>query len=147
MRFPSIFRKIFQKCKGRNTHETISYGTNGWAHWALNSDDPELTPYLSCTLELFDILCVLYSGRIRYDDVSGLHDRLVNALVRHSALFPPSEQTYTLHELIHVCDQIPAVGPPRFNNCYLFERLNLTMKRFIRNKCHSLASIVKSYAI
>jgi hypothetical protein len=142
-----IPKKIFKKCKGRNTHETISYGTNGWAAWALHTDDESLRRYLDCKLNLFDLLSVLNSGRIKYENVSGLHHQLVNALVQHSMLFPPCEQTYALHELIHVCDQIPKVGPPRFNNCYMFERLNLTMKRFIRNKCHSLPSIMKSYAV
>ncbi len=104
-------------------------------------------PYINCKLDLFAVLSVLNSGRIKYDTVAGLRDKLIQALVTHSALFPPCEQTYALHEMIHVCDQIPRIGPPRFSNCYLFERLNLTMKRFIRNKCHSMASIMKSYAV
>lgn len=142
-----IPKKIFKKRKGRNTHETISYGTNGWATWALHTEDLSLRRYLDCKLDLFDLLSVLKSGRIKYENLSGLREKLVNALVQHALLFPPSEQTYALHELIHVCDQIPKIGPPRFNNCYLFERLNLTMKRFIRNKCHSMPSIIKSYAV
>ena len=142
-----IPKKVSKKCKGCNTHETILYATSGFASWALHCDDDYLMRYINCKLNLFDVLSLLNSGRIKYGTIAGLRAQLIAGLVQHSALFPPCEQTYALHELVHVCDQIPRIGPPRFSNCYLFERLNLTMKRFIRNKCHGMASIMKSYAV
>ncbi len=64
----------------------------------------------------------------------------------HSYLLPPSESTYALHEIIHVCSQIEETGPPRFNCLFMFERVNLFFKRMIKNKHHHMASIIKSYA-
>lgn len=66
--------------------------------------------------------------------------------MEHAALFPPSECTYALHELIHVGTQIIQVGPPRFNSLFMFERVNLFLKRMIKNKNSHSASIIKAYA-
>jgi hypothetical protein len=71
----------------------------------------------------------------------------IHALVEHSAIFSPTEQTYALHELIHIVQQTPRIGPPKFNNLFMYERFNSTLKRMIKNKCNSMASIVKAYAV
>ena len=60
-------------------------------------DDTSLLPYINCKLVLFDVLSVFDSGRIKYDVVAGLRDKLISGLVTHAALFPPCEQTYALH--------------------------------------------------
>ena len=65
--------------------------------------------------------------------------------IEHSALFSPSESTYALHELIHVGAQIEVTGPPRFNSLFMFERVNLYLKRMIKNKNSHAASIIKAY--
>ena len=58
---------------------------------------------------------------------------LQDCLIEHAALFPPSESTYALHELIHCCSQIDEIGPPRFNCLFMFERVNLFLKRMVKN--------------
>jgi hypothetical protein len=75
-----------------------------------------------------------------------MNRELRETLIEHSMLFPPSESTYALHEIIHVCSQIEKTGPPRFNCLFMFERVNLFLKRMIKNKHHHMASIIKSYA-
>ena len=60
-------------------------------------------------------------------------------------MFPPSESTYALHELIHVGAQTEITGPPRFNSLFMFERVNLYLKRMIKNKHSHAASIIKAY--
>jgi len=79
--------------------------------------------------------------------VSSIYTLTIDALVEHSALFPPTEQTYALHELVHIVKQIPKIGPPKFNNLFMYERVNSTLKRMIKNKCNSMPSIVKAYAV
>ena len=49
--------------------------------------------------------------------------------MEHSALFAPCEQTYALHELIHIVDQIPKIGPAKFNSLFTFEWVNATLKK------------------
>jgi hypothetical protein len=141
-------KKIWKKAKGRTSQETIMYGSDGWATWCLYS--PQLLssePYIENKLKLFDILRILNSSRIKGIDVSSIYTMTIDALVEHSALFPPTEQTYALHELIHIVHQIPKIGPPKFNNLFMYERVNSTLKRMIKNKCNSMPSIVKAYAV
>jgi hypothetical protein len=143
-----IPKNIWKKAKGRTSQETIMYGSDGWACWCLYS--PEIlpsTPYIENKLKLFDVIRILNSSRIKGIDVSSIYDMTISALVEHSALFPPTEQTYALHELIHIVHQIPKIGPPKFNNLFMFERVNSTLKRMIKNKCNSMPSIVKAYAV
>ena len=79
--------------------------------------------------------------------MSSIYSLTIDALVEHSAIFPPTEQTYAVHELVHIVQQIPKIGPPKFNNLFMYERINSTLKRMIKNKCNSLPSIVKAYAV
>jgi hypothetical protein len=141
-------KNIWKKAKGRTSQETIMYGSDGWATWCLYC--PELlscTPYIENKLKLFDVLRILNSSRIKGLDVSSIYGLTIDALVEHSALFPPNEQTYALHELVHIVQQIPKIGPPKFNNLFMYERVNSTLKRMIKNKCNSMPSIVKAYAV
>jgi hypothetical protein len=143
-----IPKRIWQKGHGDTSQETIMYAVDGWATWCLHS--PENHPskvYIECKLKLFDVLRILNSSRIKYTDLNSIKSLIVDVLVEHSALFPPNEQTYALHEIIHVATQIPKVGPPKFNNLFMFERVNCALKRMIKNKCNSMPSIVKAYAV
>ena len=71
---------------------------------------------------------------------------LQDTIIEYSALFPPSEATFALHEIIHVAGQIPKVGPPRVNCLFMFERVNLYLKRMIKNKNCPMGSIMKAYS-
>ena len=144
-----IPKRILHKGKGRNSQETIMYAVDGWANWCLFAPEENDTarPYIESKLELFDCISILNSSRIKWSDINSIQTKLVDALVKHSALFPPTEQTYAFHEIIHVCSQIPKIGPPKFNNLFMFERINWTLKQMIKNKCNSMASIVKAYAV
>jgi hypothetical protein len=142
---PKFFLK---KMKGRNTHESIVYGINGWAQWCLYSPTPEVCePYIENKLKLFEYLRLLNSSRIRLQDEESIKRSAIDTLVEHSALFPPCESTYALHELIHLIDQIPLIGPPKFTNLFGFERVNSTLKRMSKNRCSSMASIARVYAV
>jgi len=124
------------------------YGINGWAQWCLYSPRAEVCePYIENKLKLFDYLRLLNSSRIRLQDVESIKRSAIDALVEHSALFPPCESTYALHELIHLVDQIPLIGPPKFTNLFGFERVNSTLKRMSKNRCSSMASIARVFAV
>ena len=139
---------IWKKGKGTTSQETIMYGVDGWATWCLHSPDDHCSDiYIDCKLKLFDVIRILSSSRIKYTDLNSIKSMMVDVLVEHSALFPPTEQTYALHEIMHLATQIPKVGPPKFNNLFMFERVNASLKRMIKNKCNSMPSIVKAYAV
>ena len=141
-------KKIWKKAKGRTTQETLMYGCDGWATWCLYS--PELLPskpYIDNKLELFEILRILNANRFKRDNINELYCQAIDVLVEHSSIFPPTEQTYALHEMIHLVLQIDKVGPPKMNNLFMYERVNSTLKKMIKNKCNSMASVVKAYAV
>ena len=124
------------------------YASDGWSTWALYCpENLPSDPYIENKLKLFDILRILNSSRIKGGDVSSIYTLTIDALVEHSSFFPPTEQTYALHELVHIVQQIPKIGPPKLNNLFMYERVNSTLKRMIKNKCNSMASIVKAYAV
>ena len=135
------------------THRThIMYAINGWAAWGfykgwddLNIRLPE-DIYIETKLKLYNCIACLFSGRIKKESLHSLNTELQSALIEHAALLPPSESTYALHELIHVASQICNVGPPRFNCLFMFERVNLFLKRMVKNKNHHMGSIIKAYA-
>ena len=66
-------------------------------------------PYIENKLKLFDVLRILNSSRIKGVDLSDIRQLTIDALVEHSAIFPPTEQTYALHELIHIVQQISKI--------------------------------------
>ena len=146
-----IPNKILRRGQARNSHDTIMYAINGWASWGFYNTNiferrREADIYISVKLRLFNCIASLFSGRIKKSSLVSMNQELQNTLIEHSMLFPPSESTYALHEIIHVCSQIEKTGPPRFNCLFMFERVNLFLKRMIKNKHHHMASIIKSYA-
>jgi len=135
--------------KAKNSHDTVQYASNGWATFALydyEETNKENQKYYDVKLKLFSIISELNSGTINIDNISNLRTRAIDILIEHSALFPPCESTYALHELVHLIEQIEHIGPPRYSSMFMYERVNLTLKRIVKNINHPLASMIKSYA-
>ena len=94
--------------------------------------------------DLFDIFSTLHATRLDGSLIANeLKKKLVNVLVIRSGLVPPSECMITLHEMIHLCDQIHEIGVPRVSCLYKFERMNHILKELLQNNAKGLASIVK----
>jgi hypothetical protein len=98
-------------------------------------------------LELFDLISQLNGTRHRMGDSVELYDRLVKILVHKSGLFPYTECTTALHELIHIAQQTALTGPPRYSNLFKFERANHYLKQLLQNSNQGLASIFKNYLV
>ncbi len=146
-----IPKRVLRFGKARNSHDTIQYAINGWAAWGhynthITARSKPSDKYVLSKLRLFNCIGTLFSGRFKKSNLSLINKELEDCLIEHAALFPPSECTYALHELIHVGTQIIKVGPPRFNSLFMFERVNLFLKRMIKNKNSHAASIIKAYA-
>ncbi len=134
--------------KAANTHDTIQYAISGWATHALHDFALNATVniYKECKIKIYDIFSELFAGSIKKSKITELRQRTIDCLIEHAALFPQSEYAYTLHELQHIIDQIEYLGPPRYSTLYMYERVNLLLKRMIKNKNHQIASMLKSYA-
>ena len=133
-------KKIWKQARGRTSQETLMYGSDGWANWCLYCpEELPSDPYFENKLKLFDMLRILNCNRIKKNDLGPIFVKTIDALVEHSGLFPPVEQTYALHELVHIVQQISHIGPSKFNNLFMYERVNSTLKRMIKNKCNSMA--------
>ena len=140
---------IMKLGKAKNSHDTVQYAANGWATFALydfSESNEEIQKYFDVKIELFSIISELLSGSININSLGNLRSRAIDILIKHSALFPPSESTYALHELIHVIEQTEFIGPPRYSSMFMFERANLYLKRMVKNRNHPFASLIKSYS-
>ena len=137
--------------KNGNSHDTIMYAINGWAAWGLFNSNFITTPlkviddYVDSKLRLYNCISNLFSGRIKKSALDLMKQEIRDTLIEHAALFPPTESTHALHELIHCTDQIEELGPPRHNSLFMFERMNGHLKRMVQNKSCPMASIVKAY--
>ncbi len=88
--------------------------------------------YICNKLELFDISRVLNCNRFKLCEINDLYCRPIDALVEHSSFFPPTEQTYALHKMVHLILQIEKVRPPKMNTLFMYERVNSTLKKWLR---------------
>ena len=134
--------------KARNSHDTIQYAISGWATHSLHDFNlnAAVNIYKECKIKIFDIFSELFAGSIKKSKIKELRVRTIDCLIEHAAIFPQSECAYTLHEMQHIIDQIEYLGPPRYSTLYMYERVNLLLKRMIKNKNHQIASMLKSYA-
>lgn len=102
--------------------------------------------YINNICDIFDLFARLHASRLNSTLlVTELRSKLVSLLVTRSGLVPPSECTITLHEIMHVFDQIAEVGVPRMSSLYKFERMNHILKELLQNNAKGLASILKNF--
>mgnify|MGYP003386452268 FL=1 len=91
--------------------------------------------YTDNLIEIYDILSILNSNRLHGPTVDKeLFPRLIDALITRSGLVPPSECCVTLHEVVHLCEQVNEIGPGRQSTLYKFEKMNKILKSFAQNK-------------
>ena len=101
------------------SHDTIHWAAV-FGRWCL-SDNGEYTDNI---IEMFDIMSILNSNRLHGPTVqTKLFPRLIDALIKRSGYMPPSECCVTLHELVHLCEQVNEIGPGRMSTLYKFMRI------------------------
>jgi hypothetical protein len=93
-------------------------------------------------------ICLRYLCQYNFKRETHLHMmKLIRKLLIHrEGLLPPSESTYTVHELVHVVDQVLQLGPPIMSSMFKFEPKNRWMKGLLKNQ-YPLASVIKNYLI
>ena len=125
-----IPRDIMKAGHMKRSHDTIHWATT-FGQYCL-SDQGEYTDNI---IEIFDIMGILNSNRIHGPTLKKvIYPKLINALIRRSGLVPPSECCVTLHEMMHICEQVHEVGNPRNSMLYKFEKMNKVLKSFLLNQ-------------
>ena len=128
---------------GRSSHDTIFWAMT-YARWCFRNKGCDV--YTNNMCDIFDILSTLNGGRINGTYVREvLKPKLINLLVARAGILPPSECLITLHEALHICDQVKEVGLPRMSSLFKFERVNLMLKKLLKNAAKGTCHITSYY--
>jgi hypothetical protein len=117
----------------KKSHDTIH-----WAHtfsaWCFSTMPGA---YIQNICSIFSVLALCNAPSHlmeEFADGSHMKDYLVQTLCKRSGCVPPSECCVTLHELMHVFEQISEIGPNRRSNLFKFEKMNKEMKSYVKNQ-------------
>jgi hypothetical protein len=99
--------KVMKRGHADKTHSTIFWAST-YAPGSLSGEGSRR--HTDNVLQLFDIISQLNGSRHKVEGADILLEKLINNLVEKSGLFPGCECTTALHELIHICEQIPITG-------------------------------------
>jgi hypothetical protein len=129
-----IPQHIMRAGKCEKSHDTIQ-----WAHifgnWCLR----DRGVYTDNILKIFEFMSVMNGSRIHAATVvESILPDLLEALLVRSGIVPPTECCVTLHELIHIGEQVSQIGNARHSTLYKFEKVNKIMKGFVQN--HALGN-------
>jgi hypothetical protein len=139
-------KNVFTKGKAKNCHDTIYYGTT-FALWCTDQLFLNENKWLSNKLDIFEMLGQLNAGRFKTEYQESMFRQMCSILATHEGLFPPCECTWTLHESLEIIKLLRIMGPPRFNNLFKYERVNLYLKKMVLNKSKGIASANKNYLV
>ena len=90
-------------------------------------------------------MSILNSNKLHLPAIKDrIFNELIELLVVRSGLVPPSECPITLHELVHVIDQVDEIGTPRYHAIYKFEKVNKILKKFNFNVAKGLTNKIGS---
>ncbi len=117
-------QNIFRAGKCEKSHDTIH-----WAHvfsqWCLRDGGV----YVENIRDIFDVLSLLNASRIHVPTLQNeTYPKLLDAIMKRSGLVPPSECCVTLHEVVHICEQVKQIGNCRHSTLFKFEKVNKVMK-------------------
>jgi hypothetical protein len=122
---------VMRRGKASNSHDTIFWAMT-YARWCFRKKGSQV--YIENICEVLDIISMLNATRLNIQYITEvIKPKLIKALVRRVGLLPPSECMLTLHELLHICDQVVEVGVPRVSSLYKFERMNHVLKSVLHN--------------
>lgn len=144
---PMGLRKPFQTGGGEYSHDKLLFATI-YASNVLSVEEGIGCPHVTENiLKLFSIITHLTSNEFEIQEHNNLMKYIYDALADHDGLLPPSEATYTLHELVHVANQILDCGPPLMVSMFKYERQNKYLKKLLKNQRYPISSIVRNYLI
>ena len=115
--------------KASRSHDTI-YWASVYSRWLLR----DRCRVIENILNIFEIMTTLNSNKLHVPTIKNvIYLELIELLITRSGLVPPSECSITLHELLHIAQQVEEVGAPRYSILYKFEKVNRLLKQLHDN--------------
>jgi len=71
---------------------------------------------------------------------------IAETLVRLEMHFPPTYFDISVHLLVHLVDQIKALGPIYLHQMFPFERLMKVFRRYVRNRFRPKGGMVEGWS-
>ena len=134
---------VMKAGKASNSHDTIFWATT-YARWCFRNKG--CVTYTKNICEIFDIMGSLGATRLNAQQVRDvIKPKIIAAMVQRAGLLPPTECMLTLHELLHICDQVAEVGVPRVSSLYKFERMNHILKELLQNHAKGKCVVTSFY--
>lgn len=128
---PTGLRKPFKTGGGEYSHDQLLFATV-YAPMVIPVEDGIGCPLVTTNiLNVFSIITALTCHEFCLNDHDQLMDYIYDVVSDHEGLLPPSEATYTLHEMVHVAKQIIEVGPPLMVSMFKYERQNKYLKNLL----------------
>jgi hypothetical protein len=137
-------KKPFKTNGGSTSHDKLVWATT-YAHYVLSGKGNHTVT--SNILTIFDLINILRGYEYDLEGIRQLLGIVYCVLATHEGILPPSEATYTMHELVHIVQQIEDLGPPLMSSLFKYERQNKFLKDLIKNKSYPIGSLIKNYLI
>jgi hypothetical protein len=134
----------FKSNGGVTTHNKIVWATV-FARKVLKGKGSR--PVTDNILNLFDVITRLCGYSFDEKEIQQLSEVSSFIISEHEGLLPPCEGTYTLHEIIHVIEQIRELGPPSMCSLFKYERQMKYLKNIVMNRNYPVGSLVKNYLL
>ena len=94
-------------------------------------------------------LCYIFSmvskKVISEEELVGLRIHVQETMSMLEMVFPPSYFDTLEHFMVHIVDQISALGPVYLHNMFPFERFMFVLKKFVRTHAHPEGSMIEGY--
>ena len=96
-------------------------------------------------LDFCNIFDVLSQKSISVRHLTRLQEEIITILCELEIYFPPSFFDVMVHLLVHVVSEVKDLGPTFLHTMFPFERMNGTVKGYVRNRARPDGSIVQAY--
>ena len=80
------------------------------------------------------------------EKLGALHSYSVETLCQLEMCFPPSFFDIMVHFLVHIVNEIIALGPVFLHHMYVFEWYMGILKCYVRNRAHPEGSMIEGYS-
>ena len=99
---------------------------------------------------VIDRLCYFFNRIsqkvIDEDELQDLKEFIAETMVQLEMCFPPGFFDITEHLIIHMVDQIWALGPLYLHEMWTYERFMSILNRYVLNRAHPEGSMIEGYS-
>jgi hypothetical protein len=138
-------KRPFKHGGGKNSHDKILWATKYAKTCLIGKGYTSVTNNI---LDLFEIMDFLVGSEFSRSNMQEeFLPYVYQVLSIHEGELPISEASYTLHELLHVAQQVTENGPPILSSLFKHERQMKYLKSLMKNPTKPVGSIAKNYIL